>query len=193
MKKIWLVILAAVIVSSCAPVLQRELMEKGIRHIPFSELKKDPGSYKGRLFVLGGIIVETRNTDEGSLIEAVYVPVDDKGYLGDIELSSRRFQALYPARQGLLDPLIFHRKREVTIAGKFIETRDGKIGEMTYTYPVFEIQELYLWEKQEPYYITPVYPSWYDHYPYGYPFYWDDPRWGYYYPAPYWYGPFPRR
>jgi starvation-inducible outer membrane lipoprotein len=66
-----------------------------------------PRSYKGRLFIFGGKIVSTRISDEGSLIEGIYVPVDSKGRLEETKQSNDRFSALYPKEKGLLDPKVY--------------------------------------------------------------------------------------
>ncbi|MEW6214473.1 MAG: Slp family lipoprotein [Nitrospirota bacterium] len=187
MKRLYLIVLAIVLLFSCAPVLRKDLMDKATRDITFSEILRNPEVYRGRLFILGGIIVETKFTDKGSLIEALYVPVDSRGYLKEIKPSNGRFLAFYPKEEGLLDPVIYNRGREITLAGEFIETRKGKVDDMEYTYPLFEIKELYLWEKHKEYYIVPPYPSWY----YPYPYWWDYPWWRYHYPPPYWYYPPP--
>jgi outer membrane lipoprotein len=180
MKKYYLLIaLAFSLMSSCVPVISRNLLSQGILDTNLSEIKQDPASYKGRLFILGGIIVKTSTTKDGSLIEAVFVPVDSWGYLKSFKASSGRFLAIYKSGE-ILDPLIYSEKREITLAGEFIELRKGKIGEMEYTYPLFEIKEIHLWEevKDMDYYYyyspPPPYPYWYyRHRPY-------DPWWWYY-------------
>jgi outer membrane lipoprotein len=169
----------------CAPVINKDIMSAAIRDVPLSDIKQNPEIYKGNLFVIGGIIINTKAAAEGSLIEALYVPVDSRGYLKGIGTSHGRFLALFPKESGFLDPLIFKREREVTIAGEYLGTREGKIDEMQYEYPFFKIKELYLWAERKEYYVVPPYyyepyPYWWD-YPYyrwGYPYY----RWGY----PYW-------
>jgi hypothetical protein len=50
---------------------------------------------------------------------------------------------------------------------------------MEYSYPVFEIEQIYLWDERKEYYY-PVYP-----YYYPYPYWWYDPWWRPY-PGPYW-------
>lgn len=178
MKKRCLIsILSTVILFSCAPVLRHDLMQRGIFTVQLSEIKQNPAFYKGRLFILGGIIVNTTITGKGSLIEAIYVPVNSRGYLKDIVGSNGRFLALFAGKE-ILDPMIFREKREITLAGEFIETRQGKIGEMDYTYPFFEIKEIYLWEEKKDYYRSLDYPPW--HYPY-YPYWRYDPWWRYNY------------
>lgn len=184
MKRPSLIILVALVLSSCAPVLRQELMKVAAIDVPLSDIRKNPDLYKGKLFLLGGVIVNTRLTEKGSMIEAVYVPVDSRGYLRGIKLAEGRFMAIFPKDRGLLDPIIYRRGREITLAGELIETHKGRIDELEFTYPVFEIKELYLWEERRLDYIPPVYPSWY----YPYPYWWYEPWWSYYPPPYYWYG-----
>jgi outer membrane lipoprotein len=173
MKRLPYIILVSLILSSCAPVLRYDLMKTGIRDIRLSEMKENPAQYRGKLLILGGIIINTTVTKEGSLIEAVYVPVDSRGYLKGVRVSDGRFLAIFRGRE-LLDPVIFREKKEITLAGVFVGTRIGKIGEMEYIYPLFEIEEIYLWgEKREQYY--PYW--WYD--PWWHEFWWYDPWWRY--------------
>ena len=66
------------------------------------------------------------------------------------------------------------------MAGILTGSRKKMLGDMEYTYPVFEAKEIYLW-KEEKYYPYPdMYPYWYD--PFYYP--------SFYYPySHYWYRP----
>lgn len=180
MKKLYLIIFINIFIFSCVPVLKKDLMKRGIYNPRLSEMKQSPVLNKGKLFILGGIIVKTTVTKEGSLIEAVLVPVNSWGYLKGYTTSNERFLALYRGKE-LLDPIIYNEKREITLAGEFIETREGIIGEMEYDYPLFEIKGIYLWEEYKEtgyysypqYYPPPFYRSryspffpYYDRYPY---------------------------
>lgn len=178
-RRIFIIALAAAL-TACAPVLSRELMDQGKRDVPYDQMRRDPGPYKGKLYILGGLIVETRITEKGSQLEVLALPVDSLGYL-EYGRSWGRFLAVSPLNKGILDPVVYKRGREVTLAGEFIEMRKGKIDEMEYIYPVFEIKELYLWREQMPYYWPPYYPyydPWYGPYPFPYD------RWGWPYPYP---------
>ena len=181
MKKIIFIVSASLLLFSCAPVLNRTLMREGERNIAFDLLREAPDAYKGRLFILGGLIVETRFTDNGSQMEVLSVPVDSYGYLKETERSQGRFLAIYPRDKGLLDPLVYKQGREVTLAGEFLETRKGKIDDMEYVYPVFEVKQIYLWEEQKEYYAYPYNPYYYYPYPY-----WYNPYWGPWPPPPGW-------
>lgn len=176
MKKILPVMLITIMLTSCAPVLKYDLMKRGIRDVPPSTVKDNPEAYRNRLFILGGIVVDTKVIKEGTLMEAIYVPVDSYGYFKRVGLLDGRYLALY---EGFLDPLIFRKDREITIAGEFVENRTGKIGEMEYVYPLFRIKELYLWEERRYYYyISPPYPPMY-YPPWWYDPWWHDPWWRY--------------
>lgn len=173
--------MTALLLVSCAPVLSQNYMTQGIFNPDLSDLKENPILNDGKLFILGGIIVNTTATKDGSVIEAVSVPVNSRGYLQDwYSDGGGRFMAISGDKK-LLDPMIYSAKKEITLAGKFIGLRKGKIGEMEYEFPYFEIVEIYLWRDykvQDPYYSYP--PPYY--YPPYYRGYYRDP---FYYPYPY--------
>lgn len=171
MKRFTAIIMTVGMLLGCAPVLSRGLMRQGVRDISLNQVRENPGSFKGRLFILGGVIVETRLTEKGSMIELLAVPVDSYGSLKFRAISEGRAMALYPKAKGILDPAIYRKGREITFAGTFMDVQKGRIDEMEYLYPVFEIQEIYLWEERTEYYVYP-YP-WY----YRYPPWWYDPWW----------------
>ena len=180
-------ILLALALSACAPVLPRNLIRGADRATALSALKENPDRYKGKLFVFGGTIVETRVTAEGSLIEALHRPVDAWGYIRRAQRPDGRFLALYPKERGVLDPLIYGPGREITLAGTFVGSRSGKIGEIETSFPLFEVKEIHLWAEIETRY-PPPYPYW----SYPYPYWMYDPWWPYWSPPPrYW--PPPRR
>ena len=181
MKRLIAIGVASLFLVSCAPVLSKELMREGQRNVSFAELRANPDAYKSKLYILGGLIVETRFTEQGSQIEVLAVPVDSYGYLKEHERSNGRFLAVYPKSKALLDPVVYKEGREVTLAGEFREIRKGKIDDMEYDYPVFEIRQIYLFEEQQYYNMYP-YP-YYPYYPYPY---WYDPYWGPWPPPPGW-------
>jgi len=173
MKRLITLSLLIIALGGCAPVLHRETMKAGILNAPLAQLRQNPDAFKGKVYILGGLIVETKFMEKGSQIEALSVHVDSYGYLMDEGHTGGRFLAVYPRDKGLLDPLVFKKSREITLAGEFIETRTGKIDEMEYVYPVFEIKEIYLWDERKEYYLYPSTPYYYP-YPYGWYY---DPWW----------------
>lgn len=163
---------------SCAPIFNKEIMENALMNVPISTIKQQPLTYRDRLFILGGLIVSTKIIEKGSMIEAINIPVDSLGYLKERKYANGRFLALLPHDKGLLDPMIYKQGRYVTIAGRFVELQKGKIDELQYEYPLFEIVDIYLWEEKKEYIIVPSY-----YYPYSYPLWYDPWR---YYPYPPW-------
>jgi outer membrane lipoprotein len=152
-------------------------MQQATLNFSLPDMVIHPANYRGKLFVLGGIIASTRLTEKGSLIEALCVPVDSNGYLLDLSAARGRFLALYPKGQGLLDPLIYTKGRKVTVAGEFLDVSPGKIDDMGYAFPFFEIKDIYLWQEIKDVRVVPYPYPWYP-YPY-WPYYYDWPyyRW----------------
>lgn len=182
MKRMITSVMVFMMLASCAPVLSRDVMNSGVREFKFARFVETPDAFKGKIFILGGIIVETKLTEKGSQIEAVFVPVDGLGYLRNTAAYEGRFIALFPRPRGMMDPLIYKKGREITIAGEFLEVRKGKIDEMDYLFPVFEIREAYLWDEYRAY----PYSSWPPYYHPAWPGWCYDP-WGRAYPcSPYW-------
>ena len=194
MKRLACISIASLMLISCYPVLRQDLLRTASSNVPFQNIVNEPALYRGKLFVLGGLIVKTKNTEKGSLIEAVYIQSTASGYLQPPDKTHARYLAFYPIENGILDPAVYRQGREITIAGQFIETRKGKIDEMDYVFPVFEIKDIYLWEE----YLTSPYGLPYSPYfyqsPYSYPYPYCYDRWDrYYYSPPYFIPPLPRR
>jgi outer membrane lipoprotein len=168
MKRYFLVLIAVLLfMPTCVPVFREDIMKNATLNPPLSELNSDPRMFEGKLYILGGKIISVRVTKDGSLMEAIYAPVDTRGYLQDY-VRSIRFLALYSKERGILDPLIFRKDRDITIAGIYKGTRTGRLEEMDYPYGYFEIVDFRLWD--EPQY----YPAYYS-YPYGWYDPWYDP------------------
>ncbi|MCK7487322.1 MAG: Slp family lipoprotein [Bacillus subtilis] len=126
MKRLFIVIPLVLLVLSCAPVLRPDLMEQGARVIPFQEMKQNPAVYQGRLFILGGIILKTTLTREGSEIEALYVPVNQRGYFTDGAASNVRFLAVFPKKRASSTHTSTRRTVRLLVAGVFSGLRKWK-------------------------------------------------------------------
>jgi outer membrane lipoprotein len=163
---IWAVVILSVAVS-CAPfytgVLSRQTMVDASINLPlYASIREEPLRYEGRLYVFGGLIADTRVAEDGSIVEVVYLPVDQNGYILGVTSPSFRILAQYPKEEGLLDPLVYKKGRKVTVAGIFKGLRAGKFEGADYTYPFFMVKEIYLWDERRYYYV-PAYPyGWYD-------------------------------
>jgi outer membrane lipoprotein len=186
MKKSFLLLLLlsfSLVLYSCAPVLSRSFLREGDREVSFNALRQYPAEYKGRLYIFGGVIIQTRLTAEGSRIEAMHVPVDRYGYFVERGQSEGRFLAIMPKSESMLDPEVFRKGRRITVAAEFLEVRKDRIDEMEYSYPVFLIRQIYLWPRERAYYPAYYYDPWF----YPYPYYFWDPWWSYPYYYNYYY------
>ncbi len=183
---LFLMLAAPLVLLSCVhPVLNKNYLREGDRKVSFSALRENPGQYKGKLFILGGVIVQTRLFETGSEIEAMHVPVDGYGYFEESGRSEGRFLAVLTGNGSILDPALYRRGRRVTLAGEFTGTWNGRIDDMEYTYPEFQIKQIYLWPMERYYYYAP--PYYYDPWFYPYPYYYWGPWWSshyYRYPVP---------
>ncbi|MCE5194567.1 MAG: Slp family lipoprotein [Nitrospiraceae bacterium] len=166
----FLVITLFILLPACRPVISRNVMDMAAFNPSLADLNASSASFKGNLFVFGGKIINTRLTKDGSLIEALYVSVSSKGYIKDYDKQSLRFLALMPKEKGILDPLIFKKDMEITIAAIYRGTKTEKLEELDYQYSYFEITEIYLWQEQQYNFRYDPYPFWlYD--PWYYPRY----------------------
>lgn len=146
MKRLALLACIAALCASCAtPVLRKDLIDQGLRDVSPVQIADNPSAYMGKPFVVGGIIAAVNVGADGTTIEAVYVPVDKNGYLRESDHSPGRYLAFYPKERGVLDPLMYNQGRRITLAGTLTDIRTGTIGQMSYLFPVFRIEELYLW------------------------------------------------
>ncbi len=188
MKKFILVCLLLTTLSSCAHVISPENRENALMTISLNEVRSHVDQYAEKTFIFGGVIADTFNTEDGSEIEVIQMPLDEWGYVIMHDMSEGRF--IVTAKKHL-DPLIFRKGREVTISGVLVGTRTEKLGEKEYDYPLFRAKEIHLlpWKvyyppqgrvHRDPYYEYE--PFYYPYPPYGY----GQPYYTYPYPFIFW-------
>lgn len=137
--------LAAVmmLITGCSPPFPRELMEKVDRNTAFAEVQKDPTAHAGKLLMLGGMIVETKNLRQGTRIEVLQKPLDGQGRPALTDATGGRFLVL--ATQ-FLDGAVYQRGRMITVVGEVAPPQVLPLGETEYRYPVLSARSLHLWE-----------------------------------------------
>jgi outer membrane lipoprotein len=173
MKRFGFIIFAALLfATACAPVFREDIMRNSTLNPSLSQLNATPASFEGRMYILGGKIISITSTEEGSLVEAMYLPVDSRGFIDYTDTYRGRFMAIMPKGKGLLDPLIFRPGKDVTIAGIYKGIKTGMIDKLEISYSYFEIVQILLWEDSAYFYTGPYiapYPSYW--YWYGLPYY----------------------
>jgi outer membrane lipoprotein len=141
--------------------------------VEFEDLRQSPQNHLGKKIILGGVIVKTTNTAEGTLIEIYQTRLDSSGTPVEVDISQGRFLGLY---EGFLDSKIYRPDRKITVLGLAQGEKTLKLDEIDYRYPFLKIIELNLFQEKSP---LPRYPYYWDYYP------WDPWHPGYRY-HPYW-------
>lgn len=148
--KRFLLLLLIISLLGCAHVISKELRDKAYGEPPASALFRDPDESKGRIVILGGVIVSATNIEKGTYIEVLQKPLDYRGRPEDTDTSYGRFIIL---SEGYLDTAVYSPGREVTVAGEVIGKKLLPLGEIQYPYPLIKSKELYLFE---PRYDIPI-------------------------------------
>ena len=127
----------------------------------------------GRRVRWGGTIATVTNKEADTWIEIVDRELRRSGQPLESDTSSGRFIARVP---GFLDPAIYDKGRQVTVAGILDKPTISTIGEFSYLFPVVAVDSYQLWEPTpETFYMEPL-PYWYYHpihpgsYPYFHPY-----------------------
>ncbi len=91
---------------------------------------------------LSGIIIEAKNTKEGTLLKILQSPAGFRGEPKDTDKSEGRFLV---QSDSYLDLNIYTKGRSVTVAGQIQGKKVLPLGETEYTYPLIRAKEIYLW------------------------------------------------
>jgi outer membrane lipoprotein len=158
------------ICSGCIRAISKELRAQVTEEVKIKQVLENPDDFLGKMVIWGGVIVESKNLKEGTLIEIVQKPLSSEERPKKADQSDGRFIALF---NSYLDVAIYSEGREVTVAGRIREIRQRPLGEIEYTYPVISADEVHLWPltSEKSYYIY----SPYRYYPHPYrwdPWYW---------------------
>jgi outer membrane lipoprotein len=135
-------LLAAVLMVACAPPFPKELLAKIDRNISFADINRDPGQFVGKLVMLGGVIVETKNLQDATQFEILQKPLDRSGRPLRTDETGGRFLA---RSSRFYDAAVFQRGREITIIGTLEMPMTQRLGETEYRYPLVETTEVHLW------------------------------------------------
>jgi len=140
--------LAVLLLSSACtpPVISSATLRQVDQTITIDRLRQSPGVFIRKNVLLGGEIIETRNTAEVTSIMVLALRLDHRGRPLTGNVSGGRFIVRQPT---FLDPAIYRPGRKITVAGTVVGEKAMPLGEITYHYPVIENRELYLWPEEE--------------------------------------------
>lgn len=162
----------------CAHVLSQEALRSVDRGLEYAEVKADPDAHKEQTLVVGGVIIDNRPNRESTTLEILRYTLDRWGEPRRADERGGRFLAV---ADYFLDPELYQPGRFVTMTGTVAGKQTRELEGVSYTYPVFRIGELHLWQQPASGYSYPYRGFLYFGYPYYGPYY--DPWWpyGYYY------------
>ena len=134
--------IAVSVVAGCAPPFPKDLLDKTEKNVSFAALQKEPERFSGKLLMLGGTIVDTKNLKTGTQIEVLQKPLDGEGQPAVTDETGGRFLVV---TSQFLDGAIYHRGRSITIIGEVAGSKLQPLGEFEYRYPVLTAKDLHLW------------------------------------------------
>ncbi len=130
------------LIGGCASVISPEAVRRAEPAVPFEELLRDPEAYRGRAVILAGVILESLNTREGTLLTVLQKPGPYGGRPENTDETGGRFLLLHPE---YLDVAVYAPGRELTVAGEVLGRRLKALGEIEYAYPLVRAGEIHLW------------------------------------------------
>jgi outer membrane lipoprotein len=134
------------ITAGCAPPFSKETLDTVNRNISFQELKKEPEKFKGTSVMLGGMIIGSKNTQEGALIEILQKPLDTDGRPLQTDSTEGRFLI---RSDTFLDPAVYHEGRLITVVAEVIGRKELPLDDIMYAYPLLIVKDLHLWEPSQ--------------------------------------------
>jgi outer membrane lipoprotein len=150
----WLILGLALALAGCGPAISTNLQRETILGVSFAQLSAHPDQYKGKLVILGGLVMSVKPWENGSLLTVDQRRLDSRFYPvgttsgGSFAVESKEW----------LNSNRYLPRAKVVVAG-VVE------GQQDYM-PLLKAKEVTLlapptWEK----WSHPVPPSWYDYNP----------------------------
>src|SRR5262245_2703840 len=142
----WLIV--GLLLSGCASQrIVPESMESLVdRTVSFRDVLASPKSYKGRVLVLGGEVLNAKRLKDGTQIELLQLPLEEGEEPSfDRQQSQGRFLAL---QQGFVDPATLADRTRVTIVGEVSGAKTDHLDDIEYRYPTLIVKYLHVWPVQ---------------------------------------------
>lgn len=103
----------------------------------------NPSAHLGETLLLGGLILGVRPEEGGTTLEVLRYSLDRWGEPVAVDEAGRRFLV---RTDRALDPVLYDPGRLVTLTATLRGEELRQEGYADYRYPVFALEELYLWE-----------------------------------------------
>ncbi len=168
--------------SGCMHAISRQDRDAALANVTPDSILKDFENQKGKLVLMGGEIVETRNQGKEVVIEIMQKPLS---HATDRPLENGRADGRFLVKYDeSKDPAVYAKGRDITVTGTVVGKEVLKINQKEYTYLVLQNKETYLWpehpasygEYSHPLGGRPAYPYPLGGGPYTYPWEIDYPN-----------------
>ena len=171
------------LVSACSN-LPPAIEDPPLYDISYSQAIRNISQFKEAPVRWGGVVIDVENEQNFSLVQILYYPLNSYGRPRLDKQNEGRFLIKSPQ---FLDPAVYTKDTEITVAGTLKGDIERKVGNKTLRLPLISSTVIYLWPDYVPgnYYGYGGYGGFGYGYPYygyfGYPYYWS----GYYWPYRY--------
>ena len=171
--KILAAVAFALVCCGCASGPSTSVGRAQVDDQPLAAVLVDIDGYQGRTVRWGGLVTETENKADHTLVFIVARKLKDNEKPLSDSASAGRFVARF---NGFVDPLVYEAGRPLSVVGEIDGSLTRSIGEYDYRFPVVAVRDSYLWadpDKQPKVYYYPdpwlYYGMHYHRYPYRHP------------------------
>lgn len=151
--------------------------------LSYASALQNIAQYKDVPIRWGGIIIDVENEQNFSLLQVLFYPL---GSYGRPRLDLANQGRFFIKSPDFLDPLVYKKDTEITVAGTLNSTIERTIGNKVLQLPLIASTVIHLWSNYDNnryYYGGAFYGGYYPYYGYN-PYYWG---WGGGFYRPYWY------
>lgn len=142
----------------CALVPESIQVPEGTKLVSYSRAVTGGDTVKGETARWGGVIVQTQNKPNKTIVEIVHFPLNHYGRPATFSETVGRFKVVI---DGFVDPLVFEEGRSVTFTGEVSTPLAGMVGEQPYMYPALAAKDYHMWRKQAEYDVSLLYFDYY--------------------------------
>lgn len=145
MQKLILLLLSVGLLKACASTPEFDT-SKADHSLTPSTVASEKNIHYGKQIIWGGTILDTRNLKDSTQIEILAYPLNTSHRPILDEKPLGRFILVYPA---YLENTIYTQGKQLTTSGQITKTRQSKIGESNYIYPIISANKIHLWENNK--------------------------------------------
>lgn len=166
LKMVCSLILTTLFIVSCS-VISKPVRNESVTPAHFKTLLLEADKHIGGTVIIGGYILETKNSVEESTLVILQSPL---GLGQEVKTKDHTEGRFIVVHKGFLEPEVYSKDRKITVAGVVIGSVTMTIDGFPHPHLKIRSREIFLWpEKQYPYY-NHYYDPWYWHR--RHPYYW---------------------